>query len=81
MIYTPLLTKPTKCLNILWTPLFFGLRMPRVAFVEIVVLCFAVMDTMQRFKKVDAMAYYLLVPYLMWITFASMLNGSIAVMN
>lgn len=68
-------------LNAAWTPLFFGARAPWVALVEIVVLWVAIVITTMRFRRIDTVAAVLMVPYLAWVSFATVLNASIAWMN
>jgi benzodiazapine receptor len=67
--------------NALWSILFFGLKDPRLAFFEIVVLWFCVAATTYLFFKIKRTAGYLFVPYLLWVTFASILNFSIVLLN
>jgi tryptophan-rich sensory protein len=64
-------------LNALWTPLFFGLRSPGFALVCIVFLLAAVAFTCRLFFRVRRPAGWLLVPYLLWVSFATALNFSI----
>jgi len=68
-------------LNALWTPLFFGLRMPLVALIEILMLWAAILVTTVAFAKVSVTASLLLVPYLLWTSFATVLNAAIWLMN
>jgi tryptophan-rich sensory protein len=68
-------------INALWTPLFFGLRNPALAFVDIVLLWLALLATVVAFWKVRPLAGALLVPYLAWVTFASALNFAICRLN
>jgi translocator protein len=68
-------------LNLAWTPLFFGLRNPGLAFIEICLLWVALLSTMLAFGRVRALAGYLLLPYLLWVSFALVLNGTIWLMN
>jgi tryptophan-rich sensory protein len=68
-------------LNALWTPLFFGLQRPGLAFVEILVLVVAIYATLVAFWKVRRVAGLLLVPYALWTTFAAVLNFMIWRMN
>lgn len=63
-------------LNFAWTGLFFGLRMPGVALVEIVALATLIAMTAARFRRHDATAAILLLPYLAWVLFATVLNGA-----
>jgi len=68
-------------LNILWSVLFFGLRSPFYAFIEIVVLWIAIALTIFKFYKISKNAGLLLIPYLLWVTFATILNGYIWILN
>ena len=60
-------------LNALWTPLFFGLHRPGIAFGEIVLLWLAIAATSVVFRPVSRAAMLLLVPYLAWVSFAAAL--------
>lgn len=68
-------------LNALWTPLFFGLQRPGLAFVEILLLWLAIAWTIAAFRKVDRLAAGLLWPYLAWVSFAAVLNGTLWFLN
>lgn len=68
-------------LNGLWSPLFFGLHNPALAFVDISALWIALVATIASFASVRPLAAWLLVPYLLWVSFALVLNGSIWLMN
>lgn len=68
-------------LNALWTPLFFGLHHPALAFAEIVVLWLVLATTLRLFWLVKKAAGLLLVPYLAWTTFAAALNFAIWRLN
>ena len=68
-------------LNMLWSILFFGLRNPMLALIEIVLLWFVIYETFLIFNRVSATAGYLLVPYLIWVGFAAILNASIVYLN
>jgi tryptophan-rich sensory protein len=68
-------------LNTLWSIIFFGLENPSLAFVEIIILWFSILYTIILFGKINRKAAYLLIPYLLWVTFASVLNLSIAILN
>lgn len=61
-------------LNLAWSGIFFGSRLPGIAFFEIVVLWLAIAFTAIVFYWLKPVAAYLLVPYLMWVTYASYLN-------
>ena len=68
-------------LNTLWSIIFFGLHNPGGALVEIVFLWLAILATIIAFAKISKPAAYLLVPYLLWVSFASYLNYSIWALN
>jgi len=68
-------------LNIIWSFLFFGFRSPTLAFYEILILWVVILITIVKFKKVDLLASKLLWPYLAWVSFASILNYSIMILN
>jgi benzodiazapine receptor len=68
-------------LNGLWTPLFFGAKLLLVAFCEIVVLWVAIVLTILAFARVSTPAAVLLLPYIVWTSFAAVLNFSIWLLN
>jgi translocator protein len=68
-------------LNILWSVLFFGLHQPGLAFIEIIILWIAVLITIIHFYKINKVAAYLLIPYILWVSFAVVLNFAIYMLN
>ncbi len=68
-------------LNVMWSILFFGLKSPFLGFVDIVFLWVAIFLTMVRFFRVSRLAGALLVPYLVWVSFAAVLNYAIWSLN
>ncbi len=68
-------------LNVGWSVLFFGMRRPGSAFVEICVLWVAILATVVAFWRVRPASGVLLLPYLAWVGFAAFLNGTIWQMN
>lgn len=68
-------------LNFLWSLLFFGLHSPFLALFDIALLWIVIIATIFKFYKISKPASYLLVPYLLWVTFASYLNYSIWILN
>jgi translocator protein len=68
-------------LNAVWTPLFFGLRQPALAFAEMLLLWCAITATILAFRRVQALASALLLPYLAWVTFAALLNFTLWRLN
>lgn len=67
--------------NALWSVLFFGLKNPGLAFVEIVALWGMIGVTVFLFFQVDRRAAYLLVPYWLWVSYAAVLHFSIWQLN
>jgi tryptophan-rich sensory protein len=61
-------------LNILWSVLFFGLKLPGPAFFEILMLWFAILYTIINFYRISRSASWLLLPYILWVSFAAILN-------
>lgn len=68
-------------LNILWSFIFFGTQMYYSAFAELLLLWIFIFITKVKFYKLDKKAGLLLIPYLAWVTFAGILNLSIAILN
>jgi len=68
-------------LNLLWSVIFFGLRRPGWALVEILVLWVLILLTLLQFYFLQPPAGFLLVPYQAWVTFAAVLNASIWSLN
>lgn len=68
-------------LNMAWTPMFFGLHSPGLALATICLLWMTLLATVLAFFKVRGVAGALLVPYLLWVSFATALNGAIWQLN
>ena len=68
-------------LNTLWSILFFGLQNPFVAFIELIFLWIAILATIILFVKISKSAAWLLVPYILWVSFAGYLNFSFYSLN
>lgn len=68
-------------LNVLWSCLFFGLQNPGLAFAEVLLLWASIAATMVLFWRRSAVAGILFVPYLAWVSFASVLNFTIWQLN
>lgn len=64
-------------LNIFWSIIFFGWQSPGGAFIEIIFLWLAIIATIIAFAKISRPAAWLLVPYIIWVSFAGYLNFSI----
>jgi tryptophan-rich sensory protein len=68
-------------LNSFWTIIFFGLKSPLFAFCEIAVLWVAILFCIILFFQVSKISSFLLIPYLLWVTFAAILNFAIWKLN
>lgn len=64
-------------LNAAWSWLFFGIRRPDLAFVDVVAMALAIAANIALFAPIDAIAGWLLVPYLVWAVIAACLNRSV----
>lgn len=67
--------------NALWSPLFFVLHAIGFALVDIVVLLATIVATIVLFRRRDVTAAWLMVPYLAWVAFATVLNASLFWLN
>lgn len=68
-------------LNLLWSLVFFGLHQPLLAFIVIVMLWIAIFMTIKHFYKVSKLSAYLLIPYILWVSFAAFLNLFIVLLS
>ncbi|WP_018701169.1 TspO/MBR family protein [Amorphus coralli] len=68
-------------LNAAWSPLFFGAKRPDLAMLDIAALWLAIVATIIAFSQFSLTAAFLLVPYLLWVTFAAALTVSIWRLN
>jgi benzodiazapine receptor len=68
-------------LNVLWSVMFFGLRSPLAGLIEMAVLWIAILLTILYFFRVSNAAGMLLIPYILWVSFAAVLNFSIWRLN
>ena len=64
-------------LNFLWSFLFFKFQLLGLAFIEILLIWLSIVWMILEFKKLNKTAAYLQIPYLLWVSFASLLNGTI----
>ena len=60
--------------NLIWTTLFFKLQKPLLALLDIGVILVFTLATYEKFQKINDFAAYLLIPYIIWISFAAYLN-------
>ena len=68
-------------LNVLWSYMFFGWHLLLGATIEIIVLWVMICVTMYLFYKIKPVAAYLLIPYILWVTFATALTATIWLIN
>ncbi|RZJ56253.1 MAG: tryptophan-rich sensory protein [Flavobacterium sp.] len=68
-------------LNAIWSYLFFGLKNPMLALIEIALLELMIYETYLKFRKINKTSGYLLIPYMAWVGFAMILNASIWWLN
>ncbi len=68
-------------LNILWSIVFFSWHEPMLAFFTIIALWVSILYTMINFYRVSKTAAWILLPYLLWVSFASYLNFTIWLLN
>lgn len=67
--------------NLMWSPSFFGLQNPELALAVIVGMLVTIVAFMVKARPIDRISTLLFVPYLAWVTFAGILNLSIAWLN
>jgi benzodiazapine receptor len=68
-------------LNFLWSGIFFGMKKPLLAFFEIILLLVSIIINLIVFYPISELAAYLLIPYLLWVSFAALLNFEIWRLN
>ena len=68
-------------LNFLWSLIFFGFHLPLIAFITIIALWIAIFMTIKSFHKISRLSALLLVPYILWVSFAALLNLFIILYN
>ena len=67
--------------NTTWSIVFFGLHQILLAFVVLLILIFLIIILTLRFKRVNLVSYYLMIPYLLWTTYALFLNFNLLLLN
>jgi tryptophan-rich sensory protein len=68
-------------LNLAWSIIFFGMHLITVAFIEILILLVLIVATTLTFKRINPTAGWLFIPYLCWTAFASVLTGTLWLLN
>ncbi len=67
--------------NVLWSVFFFGLKSPLLGFINILILWGLILITIILFWRIDKKAGYLMIPYILWVSFAAVLNFAILILN
>ena len=67
--------------NTTWSIVFFGLHKIFLALIVLLILIFLIIILILRFKRVNLVSYYLMIPYLLWTTYALFLNFSLLILN
>ena len=67
--------------NFLWTGVFFGLKAPGLALIDIILLDISLVFMIRYFWQTDVVSSILLWPYLIWVMFATYLNASFYILN
>lgn len=68
-------------LNFLWSPIFFGCQMPGLSLVVVIAMWIVLVFTVLAFFRIDRLAGLLMLPLLLWVTFATYLNAGVVVLN
>lgn len=68
-------------LNMFWSIIFFHYQSPGIAFAELILLWLVIILTIIKFYKFSKPAAYLLFPYILWVSFAGVLNYFIWILN
>lgn len=68
-------------LNALWSIVFFGLKAPGLALAEMALLWLTIVWCIRSFHRLHPTSSYLMVPYVLWVSFAAVLNGAIVWLN
>lgn len=68
-------------LNFWWSFLFFKFQLLGIAFIEIIMIWISILTMIILFFKINKTAAILQIPYLLWVSFASVLNGAIWILN
>ena len=67
--------------NFAWSLIFFRFELRGIAFIEILILLLLIIITTVKFFKIDKIAAYLMFPYIAWVSFATVLNYAVWVLN
>ena len=67
--------------NTTWSIIFFGLHLILSALIVLLILIFLIIILILRYKRVNLVSYYLMIPYLLWTTYALFLNFNLLLLN
>jgi tryptophan-rich sensory protein len=67
--------------NTTWSIVFFGLHQILLSLIVLLVLIFLIIVLILRYKRVNLVSYYLMIPYLLWTTYALFLNFNLIILN
>ena len=67
--------------NTTWSIVFFGLHQILLALIVLMILIFLIIILIIRFKRVNSISYYLMIPYLLWCCYALFLNINLLILN
>ena len=67
--------------NVLWSIAFFGFRSPSTGFIIIIILWVSILFTIIKFYRISKTAGFLLIPYIIWVSLAAILNLTIFILN
>jgi len=68
-------------LNVLWSIAFFGLKSPLAGLIVIALLWLSILASILAFNKIDKRTALLLIPYILWVSFAALLNAAVFFLN
>ncbi len=67
--------------NAMWSVLFFGFHFIGVALIDLIIILFFIIALIKIYYKKDIISFYLMIPYLLWSSYALVLNTSIFFLN
>ena len=67
--------------NSTWSIIFFGFHLIDLALINLIIILFFIITLMKSYLKIDKASFYLMVPYLLWSSYALILNSSIFILN
>ena len=67
--------------NGLWSIIFFGFHKPIIALIDLIIIVGLVIYLTLQYKKFDKISFYIMIPYMLWVMYAFVLNFSIVILN